>query len=304
MVRLAACAALLLGLGLSGSAQENRDPKEDFYFVLNGMRHERGKLHSGVCHIDGRFIARDPADGQATFDGPIAILCAFDGETKFASTVARRGGCTTPLPHSAADPTSPGRVLGGKTMKGVAKTHFYDNGHKASSWKEDTAPSITVSASFGSRRSEFIFEYFDVHALGLYHEVARQRQNDLKTLLDGYAVIPFVPKVNRADPSVWLVSWSGPAIPDFEFRFWIRAKRLYTRSLRATRTFTEQPKRAVDRDREIGNKMGGPGRDVGPGQTSLCGELPGGQRSLDCRAGLRPQLGGRQPTGGRRSLRL
>ena len=117
-------------------------------------------------------------------DGPIAILCAFDGETEFscASTVARRGGCTTPLPTSAADPHA-APVLGGKTMKGVAKTHFYDNGHKASSWKEDTAPSITVSASFGSRRSEFIFEYFDaLRAPGLYHEVARQRQNDLKRL--------------------------------------------------------------------------------------------------------------------------
>jgi prepilin-type processing-associated H-X9-DG protein/prepilin-type N-terminal cleavage/methylation domain-containing protein len=226
--RIALCSGVILGLDARARAQD-RDPKEDFNFVLSGMRHERGKLQRGVCQITGRFIARDPSESRPSFDGPITIFAAFDGESKTRFDCSKPGWVIDPSAVLHEDPKQPGRVLGGKTMKGITKSHFYDNGKKASWWQEDLAPSITVSASFGSRRSDFRMGYFDLRALGLYYELARRHEYDLKTLLDRYAAMPSIPKVDRSNPSLWLISWAGPApVPDGDTRFWIDVRNGFT----------------------------------------------------------------------------
>src|SRR5260370_21121410 len=95
--RLGLCFALSLDLGLPARAQCD-DAKEQLQFLLSGMRHERGKLQSGVCRMSGRIVLRSAKEPEPVFDGPLTIFAAFAAERKIRFDRTQ--------PGSVFDPTS------------------------------------------------------------------------------------------------------------------------------------------------------------------------------------------------------
>jgi hypothetical protein len=201
--------------------------KDTLKFLIAGMRQERARLNSGVCQIRGTISRKDVNKPAEEFMGELQILAAFEGAQSFRFDRSQPGLVSDPA-TKIADPKQPERILKMDRKRGTITIKYARNQTKVAQWFGPEAAHISVIANTGQRYPHG-WGIFDVRGLGLYYQIALEREDDFQKLLEGYSKFSPMPVIERSDPQTWIVTWGFPDdTVSAEFRLWIDVEHGFT----------------------------------------------------------------------------
>jgi hypothetical protein len=222
---LSVCIALQwAGTLCLASSLNSEEPKKTFSFTMAGMRKERLALRNGVCRINGQYTCRGFSNPSANMEGTIEIFLAFD-QDKVRFDI-KRPGLIVDESTLESDPKNPGLALF-KSKKGTVEQKYCKNSKKTAFWTVGQQE-IAIWANTGSPPPNAL-GFFDVRALGLYHCLALERQENFGKLIEGWESAKTLSDVDRSDSQLWVILWTmqDEAMMG-EWRIWVDVQHGFT----------------------------------------------------------------------------
>jgi hypothetical protein len=216
------CGAMLIAglLADNSLGQTAADKQEALEFLFSGMQEGRGALKSGVCRMQGRYIAKDDRRAKPVFDGAWNVFLAFEGK-KLCFDITKPGWIV-----DEAEARSPRHAIAPR-KKGITRSCYCRNGEKSASWY-DGGPMIELAADTG-QPPRGGWGYFDVKALGFYDEVSLGRGTDLVKLITMWRSDKNLSEIDRSDPKIWRVTWTDHETQiTTDFRLWVDVESGFT----------------------------------------------------------------------------